>query len=148
MGLILLVFGIVLVILGATLMAVGSFAGKEEAEHEQRCTAPAEAELVDTVERHTEWMDEIDIRHHGVYSFVTADGRRVEAEARTGYGRIDDIPGPRAAILYNPRDPEEFLFPQERESVAQALPGLRKAGIICLVIGVPLLICSVVFWNL
>ena len=145
MGFVLLIFGVALLFIGAVFVAITSYADKRRAELEERCTVPAEAELVSTQRRTIEFSDDTAINYHGVYSYSTGDGQRVQVENENGYGMPEDVPGPRVSIRYNPNNPAEFILPEEGPSIAKVLPNLRKVGIALLVAGALLTIAAVVF---
>lgn len=149
MGLFFLIFGVTLTLLGVAFAAAMRFVGKAQAGLRERCRVSAEAELVDTVYRSIEFSDEIRISYHGVYTFRTKDGRHMRAENEYGYSLPEEVAGPLVTILYNPDNPAEFLLPEEQERIEkdQVLPGLWRAGIVMLILGVPLIIAGVVFWG-
>lgn len=147
MGLVLLVFGVVLITIGAALLAGGHHAAKNQDWLEKRCTATTEAKLIDTVHRVSEFNDEDGITYHGVYEYVAEDGLIVQVQNKNGYGMPDSVPGPIVTIRYNPDSVSEFLLPEEQVSVAEAGPALKKAGIISLVLGFPLTIAGVVLFG-
>ena len=141
-----LIFGIALILLGVGFMLATHFTSVHQAGLKERCVVAAEAELVDTTERTTEFSESIEISYHGSYTFVTEDGVRVTAENKVGYGAPDQVPGPVVGILYNPNNIGEFILPEEQASIANSsiLPGLRRGGIAMLAIGVALLVAAVV----
>ena len=147
MGFIFLLFGVVLILIGAAFIVLTRFAEQKQAELEARCTVPTDARLVDHVRRSERYTDEIRVTYHGVYEYLAEGGLQVRSENENGYGRPENISGPTVAILYNPDDPTEFLIPEEHVSISSALPGLRSIGPVLLALGVPLLVAAVAFWG-
>ncbi len=143
-GLVVLIFGVALVGIGIALTAAARHSENQQAELDQRCNASAEAELVGTVSRTSGFSDDNSITYYGTYSFVTQDGVRVQAHNEIGYGSPEDVPGPFVTIRYNPDNLAQFIIPQEQESTATVAPALKKAGVITLVLGVPLTVAGVV----
>ena len=146
MGLIFLFFGVVIIIIGAAFIALTRLAERKQAELKTRCTASADAQLVDYVRKSERWSDEIRITYHGVYEYVTKDGLQVRSENENGYGRPENITGPTVTVLYNPAEPTEFLIPSEQVEIFDAFPGLHRVGPKLLAIGIPLLIAAVAMW--
>ena len=150
MGLMLLIFGVTLTLLGVGFIAAAYFVVRHRAGLEERCSASAEAELVDKACRTIEFSEDVSINYHGVYSFQTGDGVRVQAENKSGYGLPEEIPGPIVTIRYNPNNPGEFLIPSEQSYITESkvLPGLRRGGIAMLVIGVPLIVAGAMLMRM
>lgn len=148
MGLFFLIFGVTLIILGISFLAISRFSEVQQPALNERCSVPTEAELVGTERRSTEWRHKIQVTYHGVYAFTAQDGVHYRAENKVGYARPDDVPESVVSIRYNPDNPGEFVLPEEQERIANAqiIPGLRRAGIVMLVLGVPLMVAAAVFW--
>ena len=150
MGLFFLIFGATLVLLGVGFVAICHFSEQHQSALDERCSVLAKAELVGTERQSTRRSHKIEVTYHGVYAYTAKDSVRVKAQNTVGYARSDDVPGPVVDIRYNPANPGEFVLPEEQLRIAnaQVLPGLRRAGIVMLILGVPLLIAAVVFWAL
>ena len=143
-SLVVLTFGVGLVIIGVSLNVSVRYIAKKWIELDEGCTAFTEAELVNTVCRSSGFSDDNTVAYHGVYTYVSQDGVRVQVENENGYGTSEDVPGPRVTIRYNPEKPAEFILPEEHASNVTVAPTLKKAGVITLALGIPLTIAGVV----
>ena len=146
MGLTFIIFGAVLVFIGACFVAGGYFVQKHQRNLQERCTATVEAELVDTVPRSTRYSDTTHITYHGVYAFLPEENLHLKSQNEIGYATPEEVLGPHVTIRYNPNKPAEFIIPGESEEVIQSdlLPGFKRGGIAMLVGGVLLVVVGLV----
>ena len=83
--------------------------------------------------------------HFGIYDYDTADGQHISSASDFCYTNPELIPGSggdMVKILYDPDKPTEFVIPEERVISIGIWSSFKKAGIIMLVIGIPLTVAA------
>ena len=123
------IVGIGLIVLGILFMTVIS---KNAADLQKRCTAETTGKVIDTVEKYD--TDE------GGTTYDTTISYEVDGKSYEEYFNIPDRKdnGYEYNVKYNPDNPEECFV----EGVSATSGFLRIFGIITMVIGVIVMICS------
>ena len=84
--------------------------------------------------------------YYGIYEYDTADGQHISSASEYNYHTPQSVPGTKGnmvKVLYNPKNPTEFILPEEKEAFQEIWPKLKKPGIGLTVLGIILTIAAV-----
>ena len=84
--------------------------------------------------------------YYGIYEYDTADGQHISSASQYSYHTPQDVPGTKGnmvKVLYNPKNPTEFILPEEKDAFQAIWPKFKKTGIGLTVLGIILTIAAV-----
>ena len=150
MEMLFLIFAFVCLIIGSVFVLLHRYTQAKYEAQGRDCTGESWATLTGT-----ETRSEMGYNHrirqvtYGTYHYITADGQNISAVSGFGYSGTESLPGADGRpvkIRYNPKNPEEFIHPEEQVITGSVLPIFRKVGILLLILGIVFSLAAVAAW--
>ena len=142
-----LIPGLICLFLGGVFLLIFRSSRVRQQTMDRDLRAQTWGRLVDTGSRtERDYENRLRTVYYGIYEYDTADGQHISSASEYGYHMAQDVPGTKGnmvKVLYKPKQPAEFVLPEEKEAFQAIWPKFRKTGIGLTVLGMILTIAAV-----